>query len=85
MNKTGIKCIVCAAQTQEAKDIVITSRAQSREIAIMGLTGMRCHECGEQYVDAKSSRKALEIANKRRAHDRDTRRDRPGTGEEREC
>ncbi|CAG0993465.1 hypothetical protein METP3_02796 [Methanosarcinales archaeon] len=64
MTKTDIKCVVCAAQTEEAKDLVITSTVQGREIVIIGLTGTRCPECGEQYVDAKSSRKALEIANK---------------------
>lgn len=64
MAKNKIKCVMCAAQTEEAKDIVITSTIQGREIIITGLTGTRCPECGEQYVDAESSKKALETANK---------------------
>ncbi len=64
MSKIDIKCIACAAQTKEAKDLVIFSTVQGREIVITGLTGTRCPECGEQYVDAISSRKALKIANK---------------------
>ncbi len=64
MKKIDIKCIVCASKTEEAKDLVITSTVQGREIVITGLTGKRCLECGEQYVDAESSRKALKIANK---------------------
>jgi YgiT-type zinc finger domain-containing protein len=63
MNKIEIKCVVCASKTEEAKDLVITSTVQSREIVITGLTGTRCPQCGEQYVDAESSRKALMIAN----------------------
>lgn len=62
MNKIEIECIVCASKTEEAKDLVITSKVHGREIVITGLTGTRCLECGEQYVDAESSRKALEIA-----------------------
>jgi YgiT-type zinc finger domain-containing protein len=64
MSKIYLKCVMCAVQTEEARDIVITSTVQGREIVITGLTGTRCPECGEQYVDAKSSRKALEIAKK---------------------
>ncbi|CAG0960012.1 MAG: YgiT-type zinc finger protein [Candidatus Methanoperedens sp.] len=64
MNNKEIKCVMCGAQTEEAKDIVITSTIQSREIVITGLTGTRCPECGEQYVDSESSKKALEVANK---------------------
>lgn len=64
MSKTNIKCIVCASQTEEANDLIITSTVQGREIVITGLTGRRCLECGEQYVDAGSSKKALEIAKK---------------------
>lgn len=63
MNKE-IKCIVCGTQTVEVKDITITSTVQGREIVITGLTGTRCPNCLEQYVDAESSRRALEIANK---------------------
>jgi YgiT-type zinc finger domain-containing protein len=59
-----IKCIVCGTQTVEVKDITITSTVQGREIVITGLTGTRCPNCLEQYVDAESSRRALEIANK---------------------
>jgi YgiT-type zinc finger domain-containing protein len=55
---------MCGAQTEEAKDLVITSTIQGREIVITGLSGTRCPECGEQYVDAESSKKALETANK---------------------
>ncbi len=63
MNKE-IKCIVCGTQIVEVKDITITSTVQGREIVITGLTGTRCPNCLEQYVDAESSRRALEIANK---------------------
>ncbi|VVB90478.1 Antitoxin component of bacterial toxin-antitoxin system, MqsA [uncultured archaeon] len=63
MNKE-IKCIVCGTQTVEVRDITITSTVQGREIVITGLTGTRCPNCLEQYVDAESSRRALEIANK---------------------
>jgi len=63
MNKE-IKCVMCAAQTEEANDIVITPTIHGREIVITGLTGTRCTECGEQYIDAKSSKRALDIANK---------------------
>ncbi len=59
-----IKCVVCGTQTVEVKDIAITSTVQGREIVITGLTGARCPNCLEQYVDAESSRRALEIANK---------------------
>ncbi len=45
-----------------AKDLFITSTVQGRKIVIIGLTGTRCLECGEQYVDAESSRKTLKIA-----------------------
>ncbi|PWB50403.1 MAG: hypothetical protein C3F06_12605 [Candidatus Methanoperedenaceae archaeon] len=45
-------------------DPVITSTVKGREIVIIRLTGARCSECGEQYVDASSSRKALKIADK---------------------
>ncbi|KPQ41493.1 MAG: hypothetical protein MPEBLZ_03951, partial [Candidatus Methanoperedens nitroreducens] len=44
MNKIDIKCAVCASQTEEAKDLVITSTVQGREIVITGLTGTRCPE-----------------------------------------
>ncbi len=64
MNKIEIKCVVCTLKTEEAKDLVITSTVRGREIVIIGLTGTCCPECGEQYVDAESSRKALKIANK---------------------
>ncbi len=64
MTEMNIKCIVCAAQTEEAKDLVITSTVQGREIVIAGLTGNRCPKCGEQYIDAESSKRALELANK---------------------
>ncbi|MCX9085258.1 MAG: YgiT-type zinc finger protein [Candidatus Methanoperedens sp.] len=64
MTKNEIKCVMCAGQTEEAKDIVITSTVQGREIIITGLTGTRCPGCGEQYVDAESSKKAIETANK---------------------
>jgi len=64
MNKREIKCVMCGAKTEDVKDIVITSTIQGSEIVITGLTGTRCPECKEQYVDAESSRKALEIANK---------------------
>ena len=64
MNKIEIKCVMCGTQTEEANDLVITSTIQGREIVITGLTGTRCPECGEQYVDAASSKKSLEIANK---------------------
>lgn len=64
MNKIEIKCVVCASKTEEVKDLVITSTVQGREIIITGLTGTRCPECDEQYVDAESSKKALNIANK---------------------
>ena len=64
MKNIEIKCVICGAQTEEAKDIVITSTIQGREIVITGLTGTRCPECGEQYVDSESSKKALEVANK---------------------
>lgn len=63
MNKE-IKCTVCGTQTVEVKDITITSTIQGREIVITGLTGTRCPNCLEQYVDAESSRRAVEIANK---------------------
>lgn len=64
MNKIENNCVVCASKTEEANDLVITSTVQGREIVITGLTGTRCPECGEQYVDAESSRRALNIANK---------------------
>jgi len=64
MNKIDNKCVVCAAKTEGANDLVITSTVQGREIVITGLTGTRCSECGEQYIDAESTRRALKIANK---------------------
>ncbi len=64
MSKTKIKCIVCGTQTEEAKDVTLTSTIQGREIVITGLTGTRCPNCGEQYVDAESSKRAFEIASK---------------------
>ncbi len=64
MSKINIKCVMCATQTKDAKDLVIFSTVQGREIVITGLTGTRCPECGEQYVDAMSGKKALKIASK---------------------
>ncbi len=64
MNKIEIKCVVCASKTEEVTDLIITSTIQGREIVITGLSGTRCPECGEQYLDAESSRRALKIANK---------------------
>ena len=64
MSKLDLKCVMCAVQTEEVKDLIITSTGQGREIVITGLTGTHCPECGEQYVDAKSSRKAMEIVKK---------------------
>ncbi len=45
---------MCASKTEEAKNLIITSTVQGREIVITGLTGTRYPECGEQYVDAES-------------------------------
>src|SRR3990170_8305217 len=64
MSETKIKCVVCGTQTEKAKDVTLTSTIQGREIVITGLTGTRCPNCGEQYVDAESSKRALEIASK---------------------
>ncbi len=64
MRKIDTKCVICASKTEEAKDLIITSTVQGREIVIIGLTGTHCPECGEQYVDAESSRRTLKIANK---------------------
>lgn len=64
MNETKIKCVVCGTQTEEVKDITLTSTVQGRELIITGLTGTRCPNCGEQYVDAESSKRALDIASK---------------------
>lgn len=64
MSEMRIKCVVCGTQTEEAKDITLTSTVQGREIVITRLTGTRCTNCGEQYVDAESSKRALEIAGK---------------------
>jgi len=51
-------------KTEKAMDISIISTIQGREIIIAGLTGTRCPGCHEQYIDAQSSRKALETAKK---------------------
>lgn len=59
-----IKCVVCGTQTGQVNDITLTSNIQGREVVIAGLSGTRCPVCREQYVDAKSSRRALEVAKK---------------------
>jgi len=64
MSEIEIKCTECAAQTKEARDIILTTTVDGREVVITGLTGSRCSVCGEEYLDADSSEKAFEIANK---------------------
>ncbi len=64
MSQIEIKCTECGTQTIEAKDINLTTTVDGREIVITGLTGSRCPVCGEEYLDADSSEKSLEIANK---------------------
>lgn len=64
MSNPEINCVVCGAKTEKAMDISVFSTIQGREIIITGLSGTRCPECQEQYLDAESSKKALETANK---------------------
>ena len=62
MSQIEIKCTECGTQTKAAKDINIKTTIDGREIVITSLTGSRCPVCGEEYLDADSSEKSLEIA-----------------------
>ncbi|CAG1005709.1 hypothetical protein METP2_03684 [Methanosarcinales archaeon] len=64
MSEIEIKCTECGTQTKEARDITFSTTVDGREIVITGLTGSRCPVCKEEYLDADSSEKSLEIANK---------------------
>jgi len=64
MSEIEIKCLLCGTKTREVDDISFTATIEGREVVITRLTGTRCQNCGEEYLDADSLDKVEEITKK---------------------
>jgi YgiT-type zinc finger domain-containing protein len=64
MNEILIKCVECGTKTEESRDITLTITVEGREIVITGLSGSRCPNCSEEYLDAVSIEKVEELIRK---------------------
>ena len=58
-----MKCVICKnGETSEGKAIVTLERAGSI-IVIKGVAANICNNCGEYYLDQKTTKEVLEKAN----------------------